>query len=639
MVSRVERRLCVIFAADVAGYSRLMRSDEEGTLAQLVSARQKMDQMVAAHHGRIVNSVGDSVLAEFASVIDAVQAAIEIQRELDTAAATVEPDQRVLFRIGLQLGEVMVRSTDIYGDGVNVAARLQTLAEPGGIVVSGTIHEQLRDRLSIRFVDLGEQAVKNIDRPVPAFGLTPEAIAQAPRSATASSPPKHAPRIPVYAAAAVGVLLLSAAVWWAIRAPEVRQQAEAAGEQGRTAQRQKGTLLPMSMAIAPLSAPPEDSVAAGFALALRRDLGTGISAVGQDVTVLALDSEGVPNPANDTRSIARRAGARYLLEGDVRSSDSSKIVNLRLVDTENGVQAWAGQSTFQGADQSAESSVAQRKLVGQLASSIWTAETKRALALPPNQVTPTELVLQGQAAFNRAPTIASASEARKQFDAALAVDPNHVMALKAQLVLLYAYLDLDPNMALDQIAVEADGFAKRALQLDPTSPEVWYLRADSLRYLRRWNAAIEASDQAIKRDPYEPFYYTVKAYLMILTGKPADGLVLTDRALALNPDNPSVHLLVQCYALLLLGQPSRAIQACERASGLVDYWGTQAYLVAAFANQGDVERAAAAVRALEKGAPGYTIARAKRYSEVPEYLELAEKHWFSGLRKAGIPEK
>lgn len=638
MRTRVDRRLCVIFAADVAGYSRLMRSDEEGTLAQLVSARQKMDGLVVAHQGRIVNSVGDSVLAEFASVIDAVQAAIEIQRDLDLAAATVEPEKRVLFRIGLQLGEVMVRSTDIYGDGVNVAARLQTLAEPGGIVVSGTIHDQLRDRLSIRFVDLGEQAVKNIDRPVPAFGLTPAAIAQAPRSATAISPPKRSPSVPVIAAAALGVLVLSGAVWWAVRAPVVPEHAEASGP-GPTAQRHKATSLPMSMAIAPLSAPPDDAVAVRFAVALRRDLGVGISAAGQDVTILALNAESVSNPANDARLIARRAGARYVLEGDVRSSDSSNIVNLRLVDAENGVQAWSGRSTFQGADPSVESAIAQRKLVGQLASSVWTAETKRALALSTNQLMPTELVLQGHAAFNRARTIASATEARKQFDAALAVDPNHVMALKARLTLLYAYLDLDPTMALDQIALEADGLAKRAIQLDPTSPEVWYLRADSLRYLRRWNAAIEASDQAIKRDPYEPFYYTVKAYLMILTGKPAEGLVLTDRALSLNPDNPSVHLLVQCYALLLLGQPNRAIQACERASGLADYWGMQVYLVALFANLGDMDRATAAVRALEKGAPGYTIARAKRYSEVPEYLELAEKYWFSGLRKAGIPEK
>src|SRR4051812_14472640 len=119
MASRVERHLCVIFAADVAGYSRLMRSDEEGTLAQLVAAREKMDALVAAHGGRIVNSVGDSVLAEFTSVMDAMHAAIEVQRSLDVTAAGIAPEKRVLFRIGLQLGEVMVRSTDIYGDGVN----------------------------------------------------------------------------------------------------------------------------------------------------------------------------------------------------------------------------------------------------------------------------------------------------------------------------------------------------------------------------------------------------------------------------------------------------------------------------------------------------------------------------------------
>ncbi len=300
MSSRVDRRLCVIFAADVAGYSRLMRSDEEGTLAQLVTARQRMDDLVAAHRGRIVNSVGDSVLAEFASVMDAMQAAIEIQRDLAFAAAALPPDRRVLFRIGLQLGEVMVRSTDIYGDGVNVAARLQTLADPGGIVVSGTIYEQLRDRLSLSFVDLGEQAVKNIDRPVPAFGLTPAAIAQSPRSSTPALPPKRRPRFAVYTAAGMGLLALSAATWWAARAPMTGEQ-QAAAAQRSPAERTKVALLPMSLAVAPLSAPPADTAAVHFAESLRRDLSTGASAVGRDVTVLAFTAGMESNPARSGR--------------------------------------------------------------------------------------------------------------------------------------------------------------------------------------------------------------------------------------------------------------------------------------------------------------------------------------------------
>ena len=194
-------------------------------------------------------------------------------------------------------------------------------------------------------------------------------------------------------------------------------------------------------------------------------------------------------------------------------------------------------------------------------------------------------------------------------------------------------------MSLDQIARDADELSSRVMQLDPASPDSWLLRATSLRYLRRWNAALEAMDEAIRRDPYDSFLYSAKAYILILMGKPSDGLQQIDRALALNPNNSSMHLIQQCYAFLLLGQSNSAIDACEKANGITDYWGAQVYLVALFANRGDMERVATATRALAKGAPGYTIARAKRYSEVPEYLELAEKYWFSGLRKAGVPEE
>jgi len=230
-VDHVARHLCVILAADVAGYSRLMGRDEEGTLAQLVAARRRMDRLVAAHHGRIVNSVGDSVLAEFSSVIDAIQSAIAIQRELAAAVASTASDQRVLFRIGLQLGEVIVKGTDIYGDGVNVAARLQTLADPGGIVVSGAVFDQLRDRLPIAFTNLGEQAVKNIERPVPAFGLSADAIAALPPDASGELAPNRGRIFRRYGVIALVVLVVGGATWLALHSDAIRDRLTTAAPQ------------------------------------------------------------------------------------------------------------------------------------------------------------------------------------------------------------------------------------------------------------------------------------------------------------------------------------------------------------------------------------------------------------------------
>jgi tetratricopeptide (TPR) repeat protein/TolB-like protein len=377
-----------------------------------------------------------------------------------------------------------------------------------------------------------------------------------------------------------------------------------------------------------------------FADSLRRDLSTGVSAIARDVTLMALAADAAgSSPSGGARSLALSAGARYVVEGDVRSGDTDKIVNLRLVDTESGIQAWSGQYTFHETDGSVESSIAKRKVMGRLVGAVWVAESKRVLSLPIDRLTPAELVVRGWAMYGQSETLATAAEARRLFDAALAADPNNVMALKARAQVLNEFLNLDPNIGLEQLAREMDHYSNRAMNLDPWGPEVWELRAVSLRYQRRWNAAIEALDQAIKRDPFSPAYYTEKANNVIMLGAPEDALRLLDRALAMNPSNPWWEFMNQCYAHLLLGQPDRAIQACEKSIGYYDFWATHSFLVAAFANKGDMERAADAARALQKGAPGYTIARARRYSEVPEFVALAEKYWFTGMRKAGVPEK
>src|SRR5271170_7136832 len=180
---RVERRLAAILAADVAGYSRLMGVDEEGTLRRLNAHRgQLLDPKISEHHGRIVKTTGDGLLAEFPSVVDAVRCAAETQRAMTDRNAEVAEDRRIAFRIGINLGDVIVEGDDIFGDGVNIAARLEALAEPGGICISGTVHDQIRDKLPYPLADLGEQSVKNIARPVRVYALRPEVVAGLPAS-------------------------------------------------------------------------------------------------------------------------------------------------------------------------------------------------------------------------------------------------------------------------------------------------------------------------------------------------------------------------------------------------------------------------------------------------------------------------
>ena len=169
---RVERRLAAILAVDVAGYSRLMGEDEEGTLAALRAVRRELgDPKIAEHRGRIVKTTGDGLLAEFASVVDAVRCAVEVQREMIARNAAAPAERHIEFRMGINVGDIIIEDGDIFGDGVNIAARLEALAEPGGICLSAAAHEQVRDRLDIAFDDLGEQQVKNITRPVRTYGI------------------------------------------------------------------------------------------------------------------------------------------------------------------------------------------------------------------------------------------------------------------------------------------------------------------------------------------------------------------------------------------------------------------------------------------------------------------------------------
>ncbi|HEV2549804.1 MAG TPA: adenylate/guanylate cyclase domain-containing protein [Stellaceae bacterium] len=224
----VERKLATILSADVAEYSRLMAEDEEQTLRTFRAHRGIIDSLIAAHRGRIFNTAGDAVLAEFASAVEAVRCATEVQAALRTRNEQLPPPRQVKFRLGINLGDVMVQGDDLLGDGVNVAARLQAAAEPGGICISGSVYDQIRNKLSLSFKSLGEQSFKNIPQPVRTFTITESADQGALPSRR--FPPLHAPALPWLAAAALAVLAISAGYWlYARMAPGVMQDGLYAG--------------------------------------------------------------------------------------------------------------------------------------------------------------------------------------------------------------------------------------------------------------------------------------------------------------------------------------------------------------------------------------------------------------------------
>jgi len=327
------RRLAAILAADVAGYSRLMGADEEGTHARLKAHfGELVDPKIEEHRGRTVKNTGDGLLAEFPSVVDAVRCAVEIQRGMIDRETDLPEERRIRFRIGVNLGDVIVEEHDIFGDGVNVAARLEALAEPGGICVSGTVYDQIRDRLPYSLQDIGEQNVKNIARPVRVYAWCPEGVAGPPTtSVPIATPTRHRRSIlaPI-GAALVAVLVIAVVTWWfwpITRSSPTAMPAVAA----TTSIVQPLVALRLSIVVLPFANLSNDPDQQYFADGITEDLTTDLSRIAHSFVISRNTAFTYRNKPIDTRQIGRELGVCYGLEGSVRRSGNQIRVSAQLI--------------------------------------------------------------------------------------------------------------------------------------------------------------------------------------------------------------------------------------------------------------------------------------------------------------------
>src|SRR5215471_9625128 len=346
------RRLAAILAADVVGYSRLMGAEEERTHERLKThRRQVVDPKIREHHGRIVKTTGDGMLAEFPSVVDAVRCAVELQRAMIDRNTDIAEDERIAFRVGVNLGDVIAEGGDIYGDGVNVAARLEALAEPGGICISGTVWDHIRDKLAYPFEDRGEQSVKNIARPVRVFGLDAAAVGSLPLAPAVPQisswrSARSTKRLPLAAGIIAFVGIAAIAVWW--QWPQ-KPLPTAAVEPPATTQPKNSTTTAIATAATPrlsivvlpftnLSNDPEQEY---FVDAITDDLTTDLSQISDSFVIARNTAFGYKGKAVDAKQIAHDLGVRYVLEGSVRSTGERAQVNVQLIDGETGAHIWA----------------------------------------------------------------------------------------------------------------------------------------------------------------------------------------------------------------------------------------------------------------------------------------------------------
>ncbi len=335
----MERKLTAILCADVHGYSRLMGENEEATLRRLSSHRTVIDGLIEQHRGRFVNSAGDSVLAEFASVVNAVQCGVDIQAALKSENANLPPERRMEFRIGINLGDVMVEGAQIYGDGVNVAARLESLAEPGGICISGTVHEQISNKLALGYEDLGEQAVKNIAKPVRVWRVLADPATAAAHTASLKKAQAKRRYFRRGAWSMAGLAILVGTIVMvqhlSLRPPSTSASIPPA----------QSPALPLpdkpSIAVLPFTNMSGDPGQEYFSDGITDDLITALARL-PELFVIARTStftyKGKPAKVQD---VGRELGVRYVLEGSVRKAGDQVRITAQLVDATTGVEAWA----------------------------------------------------------------------------------------------------------------------------------------------------------------------------------------------------------------------------------------------------------------------------------------------------------
>ena len=422
--------MAAILSADAVGFSRQMHRDEAGTHARLQSCREIIDLLVAEHDGRIVGSAGDSVLADFPSVVEALTCAVDIQQALREHNTALPPELKLEFRIGINLGDVIIHGEDIYGDGVNVAARLQQLAEPGGILVSRTVHNHVRGKLDLTFESLGEHQVKNIPEPVAVFRVCLDGS-----RASALKPSKRTPMRAkrVWLATTILLLFVGAAVaLWFARGILLEEHLE---ERAKVAD--PVVAIAPVVAILPFANQSGDPGQDYFSDGITEDL---IAALGR-FSNLRVISRGTTfaykGQTVDPMRIGRELGARYLIEGSARKSDDRIRVSIQLADARGGLLLWSERYEQGVADVFTMQDAIVQRLVGTIAVKMTRVEQERALAKAPADLAAYDYVLRGRQQLARR-TRAANAEARELFRRATELDPRYTAA---QVGLGYTYMD------------------------------------------------------------------------------------------------------------------------------------------------------------------------------------------------------
>ena len=625
----VERKLAAILAGDVVSYSRLMGADEVSTLRALKAHRRDIvDPAIAAHGGRIVKTTGDGILVDFPSIVDAVACAVNIQREMLAHNANVPEDKRIVFRIGINIGDIIIDRGDIFGDGVNIAARLETLCEPGGLCLSGVARDQVGSKLPLPFADLGEHSVKNIVQPVRAFGLSPEAIAAAPELALGRERRRAPPlRASIAVAAVLVALVAGATAWWALRITTQAPLTTAvpAGPDAANALRASIAVLPFVS----LADPSKDDY---FADGLTEDL---ISALGR-FSNLSVRSRNAVFPykgkAPKPDEVGRDLQVRYLVEGSIRRSPERLRVSVRLTDASRGALLWSEQYDAEPKDVFQVQDDITRRIAGSLAVRLTGLEIAKAVTKPPNDLAVYDLVLRARDLHARY-TRSAISQAREMFEHAIALDPTYVPA--------YVGLGLVDTTAVaqgwtaDPVAAlqRAEDLGRKALTLDDAHAGASALLGRI--YIRRgdYDRALDEFKRALALNASDADSYAGLGDALLWTGHIEEAIKAIETANQFQPNIGATESFHLGIAYLVAGRSADAIRTLERAlSRYSNILAINVTLAAAYAEAGRLEDMARQAELVRRQFPFFGNRQFGSQFRNPEHREKI----VAALQKAGL---
>ena len=579
------RRLVAILTADVVGYSRLAGADEDRTLARLRALRSDLiDPTVAVHNGRVVKRTGDGSLVEFRSVVDAVRCAIEVQNGMKLRNAGLPSEQRIEFRIGIHLGDVVEeRDGDLMGDGVNIAARIEAIADPGGIALSHAAYEQVRDKIAERFVDRGEQSLKNIARPIRVY-----AFARADTASEAGKP--GPPRLSI-------------------------------------------VVLPFTN----IGGDPEQDY---FVDGVTESLTTDLSRIAGSFVIARNTAFTYKGKSNDVKQIGRELNVRYVLEGSVQRGGNRMRVNVQLIDAETGNHLWAERFDKPLADLFDMQDEIVARLARQLDAELVAAEARRSERAPdPDAI---DLYFQGTACWHKGQSTEILSQARGYFERALARDPDNVEALlgAAWTDALRGTVFMGDDRA--QRLAAAETAATRILSLAPNHAFAHLVLGYVQIFTNRVTQGIAEAERALALDRNLANAHAFIGAGKTFAGRAEETEAHVQDALRLSPRDSHAYQWIASMAAtkLNLGAAAEAAQWARRAIEanrnfpLAHFW-----LGAALAQLGRLDEARQAIQPGLALAPGFTIARYRAgvQSDHPTYLAQRERI-IEGMRRAGVPE-